>query len=149
RAIAGSPNLILLVEIAAKNTNAEERHRIQRCLEELGAQGFRFWQPRPVEGGIREYLPEGGTLPEGGENVFIVRRDSDRELELSKAALEIVVAAASGLSDRERSLLSSVKAVLLQSLEAKRALYAARQEKESALASLRAAHEAEVATLRT
>jgi FkbM family methyltransferase len=148
RAIAGSPNLVLLVEIAAKNTNAEERHRIQRCLEELGAQGFRFWQPRPVEGGIREYLPEGGTLPEGGENVFIVRRDSDRELELSKAALGIVPAAEM-VSDRERSLLSSVKAVLLQSLEAKRALYAARQEKESALASLRAAHEAEVATLRT
>ncbi|MBX5471968.1 MAG: FkbM family methyltransferase [Acetobacteraceae bacterium] len=148
RAINGSPDLVLLVEIAAKNTNAEEKRRIVRRLTELGTLGFRFWQPCPVQGRIREYLPEDGSLPAGSENIFMVRRDSDREIELSKAATRII-AADSGLNDRERSLLSSVKVVLLQCMEAKRAVHVALQEKESALASLRAAHEAEIAALRT
>lgn len=148
RAIAGSPGLVLLVEIAAKNTNAEERRRIMRCLEELESEGFRFWQPCPDQGKMREYLPEGGTLPDGGENIFIVRRDSDRERALSRAAMEAIVAADPGLSSRERSLLSTVKVLLLECLKAKQAAFAASKQKENELASLRAAHEVELAASR-
>lgn len=148
RAIDGSPNLVLLVETAAKNTNAEEKRRIVRCLERLGSRGFRLWLPSRDQAGLREYLPKDAALPEGGENLFIVRRDTDREMALSRAAMKAIGAADPGLGDRERSLLSTVKLLLLQCALAKGAAHAARQEMERELASLRAAHDAELAASR-